>query len=712
MRTAEVTVAPTDTELYTPKQAAEILSVSLTTLRRWIRSGKLPAVQSGSRGVRIKRAQLDALRCAPGRSEMLSHRLITELTAHAPGVLYVFDLVERRNVFVNRQTGSLLGYSDDEILALGEEFLSKVLHPDDAPRLEQHFARLEHLSEQATAEVEYRFRHRDGSWRWFHSIDRVYRQEVEGRPRQILGISTDITERRQMEEVIRSSEEHYRLLVEQALDGIFVTDPQGRFLDVNPAGCQMLGYTRDELLNLGMADVIVDRDASRIATEARRYAGAQTVRSQWQYRRKDGREFIGEVVGRQLTDGQFQAVVRDITVRHASELALQESEARFRALFSSIDEGYCLGEMILDVDGRAVDYRFLEVNPLFESMTGLANAVGRTAYELLPDLEPHWVATYARVALDGEVLRFENGSEVMGRWFDVFATPVEPRGRFALVFKDVTERKRAEREREELLAREHAARAEAEAAVRQRDEFLSIAAHELKTPIAVMRGRAQLNLRRLRRDPDADTESMLAAFSSIEAQSRKLERLVAQLLDIARFESGRLSLETAPLDLVPWLNETVAAARDRARDRDFSVDAPAAAVLEVDGLRLEQVLNNLLDNAIKYSPVGTPIHIALVTEQSAENGLITNGAGIGSSMVSLAVSDQGPGIPAEHRERVFERFHQVRPGDTIRGFGLGLFVSREIVELHGGSLTVEDADGGGARFLMRLPFRVTTGVLR
>jgi PAS domain-containing protein len=123
---------------------------------------------------------------------------------------------------------------------------------------------------------------------------------------------------------------------------------------------------------------------------------------------------------------------------------LQESEARFRALFSAIDEGYCLCEMVLDPDGRPVDYRFLEANPQFEAMTGLHGAVGRTAFELVPGLEPRWVETYGRVALGGEPIRFQQGSEAMGRSFDVFATPVEPRGRFALVFNDITQREVAD----------------------------------------------------------------------------------------------------------------------------------------------------------------------------------------------------------------------------------------------------------------------------
>jgi PAS domain S-box-containing protein len=152
-------------------------------------------------------------------------------------------------------------------------------------------------------------------------------------------------------------------------------------------------------------------------------------------------------------DGGLVVFLRDVTEERAALARLAESEARFRTLFAAIDEGYCLCEMVVDAGGRAVDYRFLEVNPLFQTMTGLKDAVGRTARELLPGLEQSWVDTYARVGLGGETLRFEQGSAAMGRWFDVFATPVGPRGRFALVFTDITARRAGEAALRESEAR-------------------------------------------------------------------------------------------------------------------------------------------------------------------------------------------------------------------------------------------------------------------
>ncbi len=144
------------------------------------------------------------------------------------------------------------------------------------------------------------------------------------------------------------------------------------------------------------------------------------------------RNEAGEVV-------RIPGVALDISDRKKAEEALKLSEHQFQTLFSVIDEGYCLCEIILDEEGKPVDYRFLEVNPLFEKQTGLKDAVGRTAYSLVPDLEPKWLETYAEVALEGKAQRFSMGSNAMGKWFDVFATPMKPLGTFALVFKDITQ---------------------------------------------------------------------------------------------------------------------------------------------------------------------------------------------------------------------------------------------------------------------------------
>ncbi|HZP88813.1 MAG TPA: response regulator [Burkholderiales bacterium] len=135
-----------------------------------------------------------------------SHRFISELTALLPNVVYVFDLEARRNVYVNRQTGAMIGYSEEEVSALGSEFLPRLMHPEDLLRFNAYVPRLAHLAEGETTEFEYRLKHRDGSWRWFRSRDTAFVRWPDGNVRQILGTATDITERKAAEEALREAD--------------------------------------------------------------------------------------------------------------------------------------------------------------------------------------------------------------------------------------------------------------------------------------------------------------------------------------------------------------------------------------------------------------------------------------------------------------------------------------------------------------------------
>jgi signal transduction histidine kinase len=229
-----------------------------------------------------------------------------------------------------------------------------------------------------------------------------------------------------------------------------------------------------------------------------------------------------------------------------------------------------------------------------------------------------------------------------------------------------------------------------------RDEFLSVAAHELKTPLTSLRGFAQLLMRQLDHDEVPDAVRLRQALSAIDQQSAKLARLVNQLLDVSRIDAGRLVLDRKVADVVGIVEEVVATSRVNTFRHEFTVRAPSGALAMVDPLRLEQVVRNLVDNAIKYSPDGGPI--VLEVDKSREAGV-----------VRLTVSDRGLGVPVAHRPLIFERFHQAHPERGGGGMGLGLYISRQIVELHGGRLEAEFPDGGGTRMVVTLPTGATGG---
>jgi signal transduction histidine kinase len=255
---------------------------------------------------------------------------------------------------------------------------------------------------------------------------------------------------------------------------------------------------------------------------------------------------------------------------------------------------------------------------------------------------------------------------------------------------EIAERRRVEEQLQVALAAEQAARAEIEAALHVREEFLSIASHELRTPITVLTAQAQLSLRRLERNGDVDPERVRQALRMMGTQADKLGRLVGQLLDVSRIDGGKLQLERHPTNLALLVDQVVSAARSLAEDTHaISLTAPAVVECDVDALRLEQVLTNLIDNAIKYSPEGGAVDVVL--SQPNRRG------------IELSVRDHGLGIPVDKRDQIFDRFYQAHDSSYRSGMGLGLYVCRQIVELHGGEIHAEFPADGGTRLSVRLP---------
>lgn len=254
------------------------------------------------------------------------------------------------------------------------------------------------------------------------------------------------------------------------------------------------------------------------------------------------------------------------------------------------------------------------------------------------------------------------------------------------------ERNTRERERSELLAREQQARVEAEMAVRVRDEFLSIASHELRTPVTVVKGVAQLLQRSLGRER-LDVQKVTRQVDTIRRASERLSVLINDLLDVSRLQSGRLDLRREWMDLTGMLRDVGERHGEQLETgHRVRLQMPEGCVMvNADATRLEQILDNLLTNAVKYSPPGSAIDVVLETSADGE-------------MVS--VRDRGIGLPTGAEERIFEPFGRAENAvkGNVPGLGLGLYVSRRLAELHGGTLWAESAgENQGTTMRLWLP---------
>jgi PAS domain S-box-containing protein len=369
--------------------------------------------------------------------------------------------------------------------------------------------------------------------------------------------------------------------------------------------------------------------------------------------------------------------------RHDFEQRLEAKEARYRALFESIDEGFCVVKLLRGADGQVHDYRFEEANEAFTLHTGLQDAVGRTVRELLPEHESHWFSLYQRVADSGEATRFVEEAKAMKRWFDVYATRLGGPGSdlVAVLFSDITQRLVAEQDMRRLND-------ELAQANRRKTEFLATLAHELRNPLAPLSN--GLHLMRL---ASTQPDMLEKTRQMMERQIQHMVHLVDDLLDVARISTGKVELRRRRMDLqevVRTAMETSASLIDAGGHR-LTVELPPQPLpMDADPTRIAQVVSNLLNNAAKYTPQGG--HIALQVRVDGDRVLLT-------------VSDTGVGLPPEAIEKVFEMFAQVPgTGKPHGGLGIGLSLVQSLVALHGGSVSAASPGAGqGSTFTVRLP---------
>ena len=360
--------------------------------------------------------------------------------------------------------------------------------------------------------------------------------------------------------------------------------------------------------------------------------------------------------------------------------AFRSSEERFRALVTSVKD-YAI--FMLDPTGQIETWN-----------AGAERTKGYTADEIIgqhmsrfytpEDLARGLPATLlAQATRDGRVesegwrVR-KDGSRF---WADVVITAlVDHDGHlmgFAKVTRDLTERLRAQEEQLRL--------AHAEEAVRLRDEFLSIAAHELRTPLSAV----QLQLQGLLERPEGLDPRLRTKVERACRSGERLVTLVDTLFDVSRITTGSFTLVPSRFELTDPVLEVVERFREHAHRAGSVVTVRSEGSLEGtwDRLRIEQVITNLLTNALKYA-AGTPVEIALAGNERE---------------VTVTVSDAGPGIPESEWERIFRRFERAAPMRNFGGLGLGLYVARQIVEAHGGEIHLASGRPRGAHFVIRLP---------
>lgn len=643
-------------------------------------------------------------------------------------------IIDPQGVYLeqNAAHAQLLGYTDAELrdqtpaIHLGAEVFAEVAHA---------------LAQDGEYRGEVVSKTKSGETRHLELSAFAMRNEA-GEPLCFVGIKRDITERKQAEEALQRSEAELTDFFENAAIGLHWVGPDGTILRVNQAELDMLGLTREEYVGRNIAEFHVDKDV--IEDNLTRLRAGEVVRDY------DARMCCKDLSIKYVRinssvyreDGEFihtRCFTRDITARKRIEtrLALQyavtqvlsesndfiESASRIlRAVCESLD--WEVGAL-WRVDRAANVLRFVEMchasemkTPDFDRLTqtttfhkgvGLPGSIWASG-------EPVWVDNVvadnkfprAPVAVR-EGLRgafgfpIKLGEEVLGV-VEFFSSEVRTPDEELLKLVagiggqigQFTERKRAEERLAELLDSERAARGEAERANRLKDEFLATLSHELRTPL-----NAVIGWSRMLQSGRLDQESATHALEVVERNAWAQKQIIEDILDVSRVITGKLQMNLTAVDLVATVDAALDAVRPAMEAKDIKIETILDSSLRLvsgDPDRLQQVVWNVLSNAAKFTPAGGKVQIAV---------------GQNNAHVEIEVKDTGPGIDPAFLPHVFERFRQA-DGTTTRthgGLGLGLAIVRHLVELHGGTIAVENrVDGPGAVFTIRLP--LPTGELR
>lgn len=503
-----------------------------------------------------------------------------------------------------------------------------------------------------------------------------------------------------------ASEERFRLLTDSVRDyGIFMLDPDGYIQTWNQGANRIKGYEAHEIIGKHFSIFYTkpDLDSEKPKRELEIAAAEGRYEEEGWRLRKDGTKFWANVVITALRDSNgtikgFGKVTRDLTVRKEAEDLLRESEERYRLLVSSVKD-YAI--IMLDPDGNVVSWN-----------EGAYRLKGYTSAEIIGqnfrkfyepedveagkcDWELREAIATGRFEDEGWRIR-KDGTKF---WANVVITSLRDssgnlRG-FAKVTRDMTDRKRAEDRlrlaHESLEIRVANRTRELREAIEARDEFLSIASHELRTPLTSLKLQSQILERQMKRAKDGmiPVEVFRDMIALTGRQVDQLTTLVDDMLDVSRIANGQLTFKFEDVDLIQLVSDLYKTFSHQFEENgiETTFKNQGAVIAKCDSQRLNQVVSNILSNAIKYGR-GTPVEISVYQ------------AGVEAV---ISVRDHGPGIPVKDQRRIFEKFERAESPNEVSGLGLGLFISRQIVEAHRGRLEVASEPGDGANFKVMLP---------
>ncbi|MDR3590744.1 MAG: PAS domain S-box protein [Negativicutes bacterium] len=615
-----------------------------------------------------------------------------------PTIIWRSDF-DHENEYINENWHLLTGQSVEQ--ALGHGWL-EMIHPDDRDKMLA--APSMDLTDNDQEEGEIRVLSRSGQYRWLYWVNRTY-YAADGTPEGYVGMGFDTTDRKKAEEALQESQTKYRSLFMSMTSSFcycqMVTNSGGTLQDfiikeVNSAFEQILDSEAEDVTGLRFSELLPDfsRFLHGVALRSLSDQGTIDVKNAEYY--SQGRKRWFSVSAFEAGQGYLGIISTDITARKLAEVEFLKSQAKYRQLFMNMRSAFSYQRIILNKQGKPVDFEYLEVNQAFEDFAGRKRdeLIGSRFSEINPEYIEACadrIAQWGGVAV-GRIDRHEAEyySEIAQKWLSV-AVYSPKKHYFVTIMTDITARKLAERE----LTK---AKEKAEAASRAKSEFLANMSHEIRTPINGMMGMIELTLMTELNPEQKDNLSIAKSCAA------SLLRIINDILDFSRLEAGKIVIDNTAFEVRELLEELIRTHSPQASPKGLALDwilsAGVPPTVAGDPGRLRQVLSNLVGNALKFTEQGG------VTVTVRETGVSGD-----DLELTFTVADTGIGIAAEDMDKLFETFSQVDGSITRRfgGAGLGLTISKRLVEMMGGRMWVQSQEGRGSTFFFTVKMKVAKG---
>jgi PAS domain S-box-containing protein/diguanylate cyclase (GGDEF)-like protein len=634
-----------------------------------------------------------------------SMTLLQHIADHLP-VMFSYLDSDRRYVFANRQfedsfgPGTVVGKTIQEVL-------SPEIYQEVKPRIDAVLAGegVDYERIGLTGK---------GDKRSFLVSYRPDKDE-SGNVNGVFALLWDITEIKQKEEALRESEAQKKAILDASIDRIRLVDKDMRIIWANKTTARELDIAPEDLVGQICYEIFPDRDtpcpgcptkmaldSGKIEHSIFHQPKSKGIKgeSYWDAYAVPIKNKSGDIVN-------LIEISRNITERKQAEEALRESEERYRTILDSIEEAY----FEADISGNLTFFNDSLCKLLGytkDELMGMNNRDYMTQ-ESSKRIYKHFNQMYRTgnpiKKVDFEIIRkdgshgFHETSASLMR--DRAGQPIGFRG----ISRDITEHKKAEEALRETD--------------RMKSEFISVVGHELRTPLTSMRNAVDIVLGET---AGAINENQRKFLSMAERNIDRLSGLINELLDISKIESGKIRIELKPLDLCAPLDMAIASVTSRTKEKSISMHQEIPSDLPQaygDSDKLEQIFINLLDNAIKFTPEGGDICVTAKLVHNEKFGVGVRekpkkvgseelgvwGSGLDSNFIEISVADTGIGIPADELEKIFDRFYQAGKSITkeIKGAGLGLAITKGLIEAHGGKIWAESEVGKGTKFTFTLP---------